>query len=197
MPRLWATFGNIARISAVFSVALVGLTGYRAIERYQVVGVDPNVTRDAAAGALFLVVAVVLWLLKPVLITNRPAIIGPIVRLLVAIYMVLWVIATLGIGLIVIGIVYLVTAEPAAYEHARAAPGPQAPKYRAPTNFQPTNRVGPSGAMIYSDALRTELIGQFESYVPIQVLDQSGGFSRVTAATGQSGWVDNRTVGAF
>lgn len=197
MPRMWATFGNIARISAVFSFLLVGLTGYRAIERYQVVGVDGNVTRDAAAAALFLVTAVVFWLLKPVLITNRPAVVGPIARAIVVVYMILYVIGTLGLGLILIGIVYLFTGEPASYEYARAAPGPQTPKYKAPTNFQASNRVGPSGAMLYSDAMRTELIGHFESYVPIQVIEQSGGFSRVTAATGQSGWVDSRTVGGL
>jgi len=194
--RLWATLGNVARISAIFGVLTGAYTGYQAIQRFQIGG-DGNIVRtQAIATVVFLAVAVLLWLLKPVLISNRPPIIGPIVRVLVVVYMVLWVIGTLGLGLIFIGIVYLFTATPSPYEYARSGSRQKAAKFKAPTNFEPTGRVGPSGAMLYSDSQRSALIGQFESYIPIQVLEERNGFSHVVAGSGQSGWVDNRTVSA-
>lgn len=217
MPRIWATLGNLYRIEAFFgALGLIALT-YSAIQRFQVVGADSVVLQYAAVIVVGLVICSLLWMIKPVLISNRPRIIGPIVRILIGgSFLLGWlVLAALlatyyqyrGVveavllaafaNFVYFGIVYAFTGEPAAYEYARAAPQQQAPRYKAPANFAASNRVGPSGAMLYSDAMRTELIGQFESYVPIQVLEQSGGFSRVTAATGQSGWVDSRTVGAL
>jgi len=195
--RLWATLGNVARISAVFGVLSGAYAGYQAISRFQIGGADNVVRTEALATVIFLAVAVLLWLLKPVLISNRPPIIGPIVRILVVVYVILWVIGTLGLGLIFIGIVYLFTATPSPYEYASSGPRQQVPKFRAPSNFQPSGRVGPSGATLYSDSMRTELVGHFDSYIPIQVLEERNGFSHVVAGTGQSGWIDARTVSAL
>ena len=123
-------------------------------------------------------------------------IIGPILRFLVGLEP-SCPLSSPWTGPIPIGIVYLLTADPDPSDYQRSSPKRSGPRFKPPSNFQPTGRVGPSGATVYSDASRTMLIGHFESYIPIQILDERDGYSRVVAATGESGWVDSRTVGSL
>jgi hypothetical protein len=195
--RLWATLGNLYRIGAV--LVLLGLIplGSLAWTRYQVYGTDDQFLTYAAAVVVTIVVAWLYWMFKPVLVSGRPMIIGPILRFLVGLGAILSVVFSLGFALIPIGIVYLLTADPDPRDYQRSSAKRSGPRFKPPSNFQPSGRVGPSGATVYSDVSRTLLVGHFESYIPIQVLDERDGYSRVVAATGESGWVDSRTVGSL
>jgi hypothetical protein len=186
--RIWAALGNILRISAIFGYLGVGLLGYRAIELNRA-GVPNNVVLPYAAGAvLSLVLALLLWNLKGPLIRGNL-----IVRFLVGAYMLMWVISTLGFGLIGIGIVYLFTSEPSGIDYYKQGKQPK-PRFSPPSKWQPTGRVGPSGATLYSDAHRASAIGILDSFVPVQVVEKSLGYARVVAATGEGGWMDTRTL---
>lgn len=195
--RIWATLGNLYRIEAILGLLGIIPLASLAWDRYQLYGADDRFLTYAAVIVVGLVISWLLWMFKPVLISGRPMVIGPILRFLVGLGAILSVVFSLGLALIPIGIVYLLTADPDPRDYQRASAPRSGPRFKPPSNFQPSGRVGPSGATVYSDASRSVLVGHFESYIPIQVLDQRDGYSRVVAATGESGWVDSRTVGSL
>ena len=134
------------------------------------------------------VVSVIVWNLKGPLVSGNV-----IVRLIVGVYMLLWVISTVGLGLVFIGIVYLFTGEPASYDLVRKGK-PAKSRFKAPRNWQPTGRIGPSGATLYTQAAGGAPVGILDSWVPVQIVDKRNGLARVVAATGEGGWMDVRTV---
>ena len=187
-PRTWAAIGNVLRISAVFGYLSGAVLGYKAIQLNQQGMAGDLVALTAGGAGVAIVIAILLWNLKGPLIRGNL-----IARVLVGAYMLLWVVSTLGLGLIFIGIVYLFTGEPEAidfYTKQREAK----PHFKSPSGWRATGRVGPSGAMLYSDAQRQENVGMFNSGVPVQVMDKRNGLARVVAATGEGGWIDVRTL---
>jgi hypothetical protein len=186
--RIWATFGNILKISAVFSFLGGGLLGYRAIQTNQLGGPRDLVLALTAGTILSFVLAVVFWNLKGPLIRGNL-----IARIPVGLYMLLYVIGSFGFGLLFIGIVYLFTSEPDAVDFYRPDK-PAKPRFAPPPNWQQTARVGPSGAMLYGSAARESAVGIFDSWLPVQVVEKRHGVAHVIAATGERGWIDDRTL---
>ncbi len=187
-PRTWAAIGNILRISAVFGYLSGAVLGYRAIELNQRVATANLVPLYAGGAFVAFFVAVLLWNLKGPLIRGNL-----IARVLVGAYMLLWIISTLGFALIFIGIVYLFTGEPD-NGYFFTTEKQSKPRNKAPHDWQPTGRVGPSGAMIYSTSNRASSIGILESSIPVQVMDKRNGLAQVVAASGEGGWIDVRTL---
>jgi hypothetical protein len=187
-PRIWAAIANILRVSAAVSCLAAFGFGTRAIEYNQRGAPDSLVMETAVLAVGSFAVALLLWNLKGPLVRGNL-----VVRLLVGLYMLLWVIGTLGLGLIFILIAYLVTGEPDHYDTVGKGKPPK-PRFKAPANWSPTARVGPSGAMLYADANRVAASGIFDSFTPVQVVDRQGGFAHVVAATGEGGWIDLRTL---
>jgi hypothetical protein len=94
------------------------------------------------------------------------------------------------------GVIYLFTGEPAAYDYYgfRGKGKEPKPRFAAPADWRPTGRVGPSGAMLYARPDSPDSAGIFDSFTPVQVVDKQNGFAHVVAATGQRGWIDDRTL---
>lgn len=187
-PRVWATFGNILRLSAISGYLSGAFFSYAAFELYQRHVPTNQVLLPAALSVVSFVSAILLWNAKGPLVSGNV-----VVRLLVGLYMLWTVIGSLGIGLIFIGIVYLFTSEPASYDLVRKGKPPKSP-FKAPRNWEPTGRIGPSGATLYTDAARGAPSGILDSWIPVQILDKRNGLARVIAATGEGGWIDVRTV---
>jgi hypothetical protein len=187
-PRIWAAIGNLLKISAFFGFVGATFAGYQVFQLRELGARDDLVLRGAAVTAAMFVVALIVWNLKGPLVSGNF-----IVRLLVGLYMLLWVISSLGLGLVVIGIVYLFTGEPAAYELVRKGKPPKS-AFKPPRNWEPTGRIGPSGATLYTDAARGAPAGILDSWIPVQIVDKRNGLARVVAATGEGGWIDVRTV---
>jgi hypothetical protein len=100
------------------------------------------------------------------------------------------------LGLVFLGIAYLLTGEPEAKQSRvrNDVERPAAPRYRRPSNWQPTRRVGPSGTTVYYDPDRTMPVAMLDSDVPVQVTERGEGVAQVVAQTGLIGWVDVRTL---
>jgi len=189
--RMWATFGNILRINAVLGLIGAALGVQSTLDLLRTHRSDDLVLIIGTLSAAMVVIAVLYWLAKPALVSGRPF----FVRWLVGLYMALWVFSSLGFALIIIGVFYLFTGEPDIEERRWRSPeAPAAPRYRKPINWQPSGKVGPSGAMVYSDPQRTDHLGLIDSGIPVQVTDERDGYARVVAATGFAGWIDNRTL---
>lgn len=187
-PRIWATIGNLLKISAFLGFVGATFAGYQVFQLNELGARDDLVLRGAAVTAAMFVVALITWNLKGPLVSGNF-----IVRLLVGLYMLLWVIASLGLGLVVIGVVYLFTSEPASYDVVRKGKPPKSP-FKPPRNWEQTGRIGPSGATLYTDAARGAPSGILDSWIPVQIVDKRNGLARVVAATGEGGWIDVRTV---
>ncbi len=187
-PRAWAAIGNVFRISAVVGYLLCAVFASRAVELQQQRAPASPILAQAGGAVLFLVAAILLWNLKGPLIRGNL-----LVQLLAGAYMILWVISTLGLGLILIGIVYLFTGQPDdSYFHGKQRPPRQ--RFKRPSDWRPTGRVGPSGATFYSDANRAAACGIFNSSTPVQVTDRRNGYANVVTELGEGGWIDLRTL---
>jgi hypothetical protein len=188
-PRAWAAVGNVLRINAVFGYLGGAVLAYRTVELKQ--QGSPNDLVFLAGGATVATIffSILLWNAKGPLISGNF-----IVRLLVGVWMLLGIVSSLGFDLIFIGIVYLFTGEPATNEIFRS--GGEAPKsrFKAPQNWRPTGRIGPSGATVYSAADRTASVGILDSWIPVQVMDKRNGCAQVVAQSGEGGWIDVRTL---
>ena len=187
-PRAWAAIGNLLRISAVFGYLSGAVLGYRAIQLNQQGGAGNLVALAAGGAGVAIVIALVLWNLKGPLIRGNL-----VARVLVGAYTLFWIVSSLGLGLIVLGVVYLFTGEPEAidfYTQQRKTKS----RHSAPRHWRATGRVGPSGATLYTDPNREAPAGMFNSWTPVQVMDRRSGFARVVAETGQGGWIDLRTL---
>jgi hypothetical protein len=187
-PRVWATFGNILRLSSLGFYLIGGLLGYSAIQLYQARVPIDRVLVPVGFGALCFVAAILLWNAKGPLVSGNF-----IVRLIVGLYMLTYVVTSLGTALIFIGIVYLFTGEPASYDLVRKGKEPK-PAFKPPRNWEATGHIGPSGATLYTDATSGQPAGILDSWIPVQVTDKRNGLARVTAATGEGGWIDLRTL---
>jgi hypothetical protein len=187
-PRIWAAIGNILKISAFFGYLAGAVAGYQTFQLNDLGAQNDLVLRAGAVTVAILVFSVIMWNLKGPLVSGNF-----IVRLIVGVYMLLWVISTAGFGLIFIGIVYMFTGEPASYDLVKKGKPPKSP-FKAPRNWQPTGRIGPSGATLYTDAARGAPAGILDSWIPVQIVDKRNGLARVVAATGEGGWIDVRTV---
>ena len=182
--REWAAIGNVLKISAAFGFLASLFIADSAYNRRLPADYVP-VAWAVAIGTLLL--SVLLWNLKGPLVRG-----SWFVRVPVGLYMLVWVIASLGTGLIWIGIVYLFTGNPSAYDAAPKGKAPKGPK--APRNWSPTAKIGPAGAMLYRDSTRVDASGIFDSYTPVQVVDRQASAARVVAANGESGWIDLRSL---
>lgn len=187
---MWAAFGNILRISAVFMLIGAALGAQSTLGLIGTQRDDTVALLLGAFSAVMAVLAILYWLAKPALVSGRPF----FVRWLVGLYMAWWVISSLGFALIFIGIVYLFTGEPEPEPSFWRTERPASPRYKRPVDWQPSGKVGMSGAMVYSDPQRTDALGIFDSGIPVQVTDERDGYARVIAATGLAGWIDTRTL---
>jgi hypothetical protein len=186
--RAWAAFGNVLRL---FSVMLfLGAAG-AAIGTYELAQRGPQNLVPFGVGIVVaaLVFAVLFWLAKGPLVAGNG-----VVRVLVGLYMLLWCFSSLGFALVIIGVVYFFTGEPETYRGIFNAAPPKQPTFTPPHNWRATGLVGPSGAMLYSNAEQEAAVGVFDSWLPVQVLDKRAGLAHVVAATGQRGWIDERTL---
>src|SRR3954452_14311670 len=187
-PRMWATFGNILRFQAIFLFLGGGLGGYRAIQLSQAgLGRDQVIPVAGITIGTFLL-AVLLWNLKGPLVSGNM-----LARIPVGLLMLLSVVLSLGTGLITIGIFYLFTGEPQAYDTYRQGKSAKR-QFSAPRGWHATAHIGPSGAMAYSQSTRDGSTGIFDSWTPVQVTERKNGLAKIVAATGQAGWIDVRTV---
>jgi hypothetical protein len=187
-PRAWAAIGNYLRITAAISYMVAAMMGYWAIDASQHGAPGSVVQRDAIGAVVFLVGAVLFWNLKGPLVSGNL-----IVRLIVGVWTLGYVISSLGLFLVVLGIIYLFTGQPDSSETYRKGRAPK-PRFKAPHSWQATGRVGPSGATIYSDAIGGDQAGIFDSFTPVQVTDRRDGLAHVIAATGEHGWIDTRVL---
>lgn len=185
---MWATLGNILKVSAVFGFLGVGLMGYRAIQMSQLGTSRELILPLAAATIGMFLLTVLLWNLKGPLVSGNP-----IARFLVGLYFLIGVFTSLGFSLLIIGVFYLFTGEPSAYETQREG-RPARPRFSPPRGWHPTGQIGPSGAMAYSESNREGSTGIFDSWTPVQVTERENGLARVVSATGQAGWIDARTI---
>jgi len=183
--RAWAAIGNLLKISAVGGFLGSLVIASRAFEHQVPANLVPAAWAMSIGG---FVLSILLWNLKGPLVRGNL-----IVRVPVGLYMLFWIVSTLGFGLIVILIVYLFTGQPSAYDLVGKGKAPK-PRFKAPANWRATAKVGPSGAMLYADASRAEASGIFDSFTPVQVVDKQGGLAHVVASTGEGGWIDQRTL---
>ncbi|MEP7378437.1 MAG: hypothetical protein ABI725_02635 [Chloroflexota bacterium] len=186
--RTWAAIGNVLKISAALGYLAAAFIGYRAFQLKQVGASGDLVLAAAAVTVLMFAVSILLWNLRGPLVSGNL-----IVRVLVGAYMLLWVISTLGLGLIFIGIVYLFTSEPDSSELFRRGKPPK-PRFKAPAAWRPTGHVGASGATLYADENLQQPAGIFDSWTPVQVVDKRHGLAQVLAESGERGWIDLRTL---
>jgi len=191
-PRLWATIGNMFKIYAVLAFLTgIGL-GYQAFQGKQL-GLPGDLPLVLGIFcAITFACAFLFWNIKGPLIRGNV-----IARVLFGGWVLLAVITSLGFYLIFVGIVYLFTSEPAAYDYygmfGNRDKEPK-PRFKAPTGWYATGKVGPSGAMLYNGPGSGDAAGIFDSFTPVQVVDKQGGYARVVAASGQGGWIDMRTL---
>jgi hypothetical protein len=186
---MWAALGNVMRL---LSLPIFLSSGVLAVAVFQLLAEGAPTSLVIVASMLCglgFVVALLFWFAKGALISG-----SVIAQLLVGLYMLLWVLSTALLGLLVIGVVYLFTTEPEVYTGLLAERKPEKPRWKPPVDWQPTGRIGPSGAMAYSDAQRGETVWVFESFVPVQVVERLDGIAHVIAATGERGWIDTRTL---
>jgi hypothetical protein len=187
-PRAWAAIGNYLRIGAAFSYIGAAILGYLAIDASQHGASGSVVQRYSIVAVISFVSAVLLWNAKGPLVSGNL-----IVRLIIGVWMLLGVITSLGLLLIVLGIIYLFTGEPDSSETFGRVKAPKQ-RFKAPANWRATGHIGPSGATVYSDAVGGHPVGIFDSFTPVQVTDRRAGLAHVVAATGESGWIDTRVL---
>jgi hypothetical protein len=187
-PRVWAAIGNVYRISAVVSYFLVASFGYSAIQLHQAGATSDAVIRPAALAVFCFVGAVLMWNAKGFMVSGNL-----LARLLGGLFIISWFITTAGIGLVVLGVVYLLTGEPDSSETYRPGKAPKS-RFKPPRAWRATGRVGPSGATLYADSSRAKPAGIFDSWTPVQVRDKQNGLAQVVAASGEEGWIDLRTL---
>jgi hypothetical protein len=190
--RLWAAIGNIFRVFALLSLISGVLAVFNVINLYRARAGDNLVIFLSILAAVILVIAFLFWEAKPALVSGSPF----WARWVAGVYVVLWLISSLGLALVFIGIAYLLTGDPEPGETRwrREPDRPAAPRYKRPSNWQPTRRVGPSGTTVYYDPDRTMPVAMLDSNVPVQVTERGEGVAQVVAQTGLMGWVDVRTL---
>jgi len=189
--RLWAAIGNIFRVFAILSLIGGLVAVLNTVNLFRGRAGDNVVFISGAFAALILVIAFLFWEAKPALVSASPG----WARWVAGIYVVLWIVSTVGAALLFIGLAYFFTGEPETPSVWRREPDrPAPPRHRPPANWQATGKVGLSGATVYSDPQRQEPVGILDSEVPVQVLDLGGGVARVVAKTGLGGWIDARTL---
>jgi hypothetical protein len=188
---MWAAIGNIFRVFAVLSLISGVVAVFNVINMFRARAGDNLVIFSSVLAALILVAAFLFWETKPALVSGDPF----WARWIAVIYTVLWTVSSVGLALVFIGIAYLLTGEPETESHWRREPDrPPPPRYKAPVNWQPTRRVGPSGTTVYQDPDRTLPFAILDSDVPVQVTERGEGVAQVVAQTGLMGWVDVRTL---
>lgn len=187
--RMWAALGNVMRLLSLPIFLGGGLVALAILDLLRDRGPTGPVVVASVVCALSVVMALLFWFAKGPLVSG-----SFVARLLVSLYMVLWLLSTAMLGLVVIGVVYLLTSEPDVYTGHFAERKPDKPRWAPPVNWQATGKIGPSGAMFYSDAEREATLGVFESFIPVQVVDRRNGLAHVIAATGERGWIDTRTL---
>jgi hypothetical protein len=189
---MWATIGNIFKFYAVFALIGCALFGFQAIQLNQVGNQKQLVLPLAIAAVVSFGLCVLFWNVKGPLIRGNS-----IARIVFGGWILLGVIFSLGFNLIFVGIFYLFTSEPAAYDYyGMFGNRDKEPKsrFKAPANWHPTGHVGPSGATLYTDPGSPDSAGIFNSFTPVQVVDKQGGFAHVVAETGERGWIDLRVL---
>jgi hypothetical protein len=185
---MWAALGNTLRAFAFGGFFATALLGYRAYELYRSTGTSSYMWSLVAGAVFTLVIATLLWNLKGSLVAG-----GTLSRSMGAAFTLLAVIGSLGTALIVIGVVYFLTEEPQTYD-SDGRPVPRKVHYATPRGWKATATVGASGAMAYQDEHRDGQTSLLDSFTPVQVTGRKNGLVRVVAITGQTGWIDARTV---
>jgi hypothetical protein len=183
---MWAAVGNLLRFYALLSFLGIGLaaTNLSDLERYGV-PIEPVL----AIGLISIVINILLWMAKPALISGSPF----FARWIIGLWLLLGIVTSFGLSLIPLAIAYLLTGEPETETFFRQDQ-PVKPRFTPPRDWQPSGRVGASGATVYEDADRGEPVAMLESFLPVQVMDRRRGYTRVVAASGAAGWIDDRTL---
>lgn len=185
---MWAAIGNVLKIFSLPMFLSTGLIAYNAMRLAQTQTPREVIILTAGFGVVTLVFALLFWNAKGFLISGNA-----VARFLAGLYMLLWIVSSLGLALLFIGLAYLVTSEPepeSGWDERR----PIKPRFTKPRNWLPTGKVGPAGAMVYSNAEQDASVGIFDSFIPVQVLDRRNGLAHVVAATGEAGWIDLRSL---
>jgi len=189
---MWATIGNVFKISAAFGFVGTTFLAYGLIDANQRGIRKELIPALAVMTVLSYAFCILCWNIKGPLIRGNP-----IARIIFGGWTLLAVIFSFGLNLIWIGIVYLFTSEPAAYDYYGmfgSRDKEPKPRFKTPVDWQATGRVGPSGATLYEGPEPEESAGIFDSWTPVQVVEKQNGFAQVVAATGQHGWIDVRTL---
>jgi hypothetical protein len=190
---MWAAIGNVFKISAAFGFVGTTLLAYGLIDASQRGVRKELIPPLAVITVLSYAFCILSWNIKGPLIRGNL-----LARIVFGGWTLLGVIFSFGFSLIWLGIVYLFTSEPAAYDYygmfgSRDKEPP--PRFKAPNEWQATGHVGPSGATLYEGPGSEESsAGIFDSWTPVQVVEKQNGFAQVVAATGQRGWIDVRTL---
>jgi hypothetical protein len=189
---MWAAIGNVFKISAAFGLVGTTLLAYGLIDANQRGIRKELIPPLAVVTVLSYAFCILCWNIKGPLIRGNL-----LARIVFGGWILLGVIFSFGFSLIYLGIVYLFTSEPAAYDYYGmfgSRDKEPKPRFKAPADWQATGHVGPSGATLYADSDRTESAGIFDSFTPVQVVERQNGLARVVAATGEGGWIDQRTL---
>jgi hypothetical protein len=188
---MWAAIGNLLRLYSVLTFIGLALS---VTSLPTLLGSDfpPELVTPLVIFLLIdIVIAILLWMAKPALVSGSPF----FVRWLVGLWVVLSIIGSLGFYLVFIGIAYLLTGEPETESVFAYDREPPKPRYKPPKDWRPNGRVGPSGAMAYADSGReAPMVAMFESSLPVQIVERRDGFTRVIASSGAAGWIDDRTL---
>jgi hypothetical protein len=187
--RMWAAIGNLLRIGALWSFLASAVMAYLAVDPSQAPAPTVPVLVFAVLAVVNFVIGMLGWMAKGPLVSGNS-----VVRLLVGLYMLLAIVGTLGLILPIILIVYLFTSEPETYTGMWARRTPAKPRFTAPRDWGANGRVGPSGAMLYSDTDQRASVGIFESGIAVQVVGRQDGWAEVVASSGERGWIDVRTL---
>ena len=186
---MWAAIGNLLRLNSLLTFAGLALFSLQLPDLLD--GMPSELVGPLIA---FVVVssvfAVLLWMAKPALVSGSPF----FVRWLVGLWVLLGIIGSFGFYLIFIAIAYVFTSEPEQESIFSQRQQPAKPRFKPPRDWRPTGRIGPSGAMVYAGTDREGPIAMFVSWLPVQIVERRDGYTRVVAATGEAGWIDDRTV---
>ena len=189
---MWAAIGNVFKISAAFGFVGTTLLAYGLIDASQRGIRKELIPPLAVITILSYAFCVLSWNIKGPLIRGNL-----LARIVFGGWTLLGVIFSFGFSLIWLGIVYLFTSEPAAYDYYGtfgSRDKEPAPAFKTPTDWQLSGHVGPSGATLYKGPVTEEPDGYFDSWTPVQVVERQNGFAQVVAASGQHGWIDLRTL---
>lgn len=188
--RTWAAIGNVLRISALGSFLGAAVAGFAASEAIEQGAPTTHIFAFGVVTVVNLIFGALYWMAKGPLVSGSPS----FARWIAGVLMILWIVSSLGLALIVIGIVYAFTSEPDEYRGTFAQRAPVKRRFTPPVNWHATGRIGPSGAMAYSDVERAGMVAIFDSYIPVQVIERHDGLAHVVASSGERGWIDARTL---